>query len=80
MKRRQPQASVMVEVPDCRMRGSTTLEGKILINLGWPEETAVLLFKRRALRRFVRLATDLLADLPAHESESDRGDHVSSPS
>lgn len=77
MKQRRPQASVMVEVPDCRMRGSTTLEGRILINLGWPEETATLLFKRRALRRFVRLATDLLTD---PESRPDDGEHVSSPS
>jgi hypothetical protein len=35
-----------------------------------------LLFKRRALRRFVRLATDLLADPRLRHSGPDDGEHV----
>lgn len=62
MKQRQPQASVLLEIPDCRMEASVTRDREIVVQLGWPHDTTTLVFKRRrALRRFVRLATEILA-------------------
>ncbi|MGH3760515.1 hypothetical protein [Actinophytocola sp.] len=79
MKQRQPQAHVMLDIPDCVMQGSFTADGQILIILGWPKDRAMLQFKRRALRRFIRLATDLLADLPTDGSTSADRTHLSTP-
>ena len=61
MRRVRPRSSVMVEIPDCRMHGSITMDREILFVLGWPKEDALLVFKRPALDRFVRLANELLA-------------------
>jgi hypothetical protein len=79
MKQRQPQTYVMVEVPDCRMHGAVTVEGQIVLTLGWPKDHTVLQFKRRALRRFVRLASDLLAAGTPEGSTSGRTELTDSP-
>jgi hypothetical protein len=79
MKQKKPQTYVMVEVPDCRMHGSATVEGQIVMTLGWPKDHTVLQFKRRALRRFIRLAADLLAASPDDTARQSNSDHVSTP-
>lgn len=61
MNRMRPRSSVMVEIPDCPMKGSITMDREILFVFGWPKEDALLVFKRPALERFVRLANELLA-------------------
>jgi hypothetical protein len=61
VKRKQPQASVMLEIPDCRMEASVTRDREIIVQLGWPHDRTTLVFKRRALRRLARLAADVLA-------------------
>lgn len=61
MRRIRPRSSVLVEIPDCPMKGSITMDREILFILGWPKEDAVLVFKRPALERFVLLANELLA-------------------
>ena len=81
MKQRQPQASVLLEIPDCRMEASLTRDREIVFQLGWPHDTAVISFKRRrALRRFVRLATDILAaPSPDNDATGTRTEIVSAP-
>jgi hypothetical protein len=79
---KKPRTSVCVEIPDCRMVGSITLEGRYTFILGWPSENATFLFKRRALERFIRLAADMLAELPPDGSTPERrsSEIISSPS
>jgi hypothetical protein len=81
VKQRQPQASVLLEIPDCRMEASTTRDREILFNLGWPHDTTTLVFKRRrALRRFIRLAGDILAaPSPDQDQTGERSEIVSTP-
>jgi len=80
MKRRQPEASVLLEIPDCRMEAFVTKDREIEFALGWPPDTATMLFKRRALRRFVRLATDILAaPSPDDDPTGARTEIVSTP-
>jgi hypothetical protein len=81
VKRRQPETSVMVEIPDCRMEASVTRDREFVFNLGWPHDTTTFVFKRRrALRRFVRLATDVLAaPSPDHRASGERVEIVSAP-
>jgi len=62
MSTKQPKTSVMLEIPDCRMEASVTLDQDVVFSLGWPHDRTTLIFKRRrALRRFIRLATAVLA-------------------
>ena len=69
MTQSQPKASVLLEVPDCRMEASVTVDQNILIQLGWPRDAATLVFEnRRALQRFVRLSTEIM-DAPAPDSD-----------
>jgi hypothetical protein len=81
MKQRMPQASVLLEIPDCRMEASVTRDRDIVFNLGWPHDTTTLVFKRRrALKRFVRLAAEILtAPSPDADSTSTMSEVVSSP-
>lgn len=80
MKRRQPQASVLLEIPDCRMEASITTDRQIHFHLGWPHDTTTLVFeRRRALRRFVRLATDILAAPSPDTDPTGRTEIVSAP-
>ena len=81
MKQRQPQASVLLEIPDCRMEASVTRDREILVQLGWPHDTTTLVFKRRrALRRFVRLANEILAAPSADNDQTGTSaEIVSSP-
>jgi hypothetical protein len=79
MKQKTPQTYVMVEVPDCRMHGSVTVEGQVIMTLGWPKDHTVLQFKRRALRRFIRMAADLLAANPGETTRQSNSDFVSTP-
>jgi hypothetical protein len=73
VKRKQPRASVLLEIPDCRMEASVTSDRQIMFNLGWPHDTTTLIFqRRRALRRFIRVATDVLAgSIPPGASDVD---------
>lgn len=79
MTQRQPQASVLLEIPDCRMEASVTHDREIMFQLGWPHDTAILVFKHdQALRRFVHLATDILSS-PTPEPSAVGTEIVSSP-
>jgi hypothetical protein len=71
----------MLEIPDCRMEASVTRDRGIVFNLGWPHDTTTLVFeRRRALRRFVRLAADILAaPSPDNQAPGDRSEIVSAP-
>lgn len=81
MKRRNPETSVLVEIPDCRVEASVTRDRQFMFQLGWPQDTTTLIFKRRrALRRFVRLATEILAaPSPDNDPTGTRAEIVSSP-
>lgn len=58
----QPTASVHLEIPDCRMEASLGVDRMITFELGWPRDTALLLFTcPEALQRFVNVATGILA-------------------
>lgn len=72
---------MLVEIPDCRMEASVTLDREFVFQLGWPQDTTTFVFKRRrALRRFVRLATEILAaPTPDHQRSGSRTEIVSSP-
>jgi hypothetical protein len=62
VSRRQPQNSVMVEVPDdCRLHGVYGSDGQFLFTLGWPKDHALLQFAPAALEQCVQLATRLRA-------------------
>jgi hypothetical protein len=64
----------MVEIPDCRMEASVTRDREFVFNLGWPQDMTTFVFKRRrALRRFVRLATDILAAPSPDQDPSGEG-------
>jgi hypothetical protein len=59
---KQPQASIHLEIPDCRMEATVTSDGYIFINLGRHDDVTTLIFqRRRALRRLIRVAADILA-------------------
>jgi hypothetical protein len=74
VKRRQPKTSVLVEIPDCRMEASVTRDREVVFTLGWPHDVTTFAFKRRrALRRFVRLATDILAAPSPDQNPTGRG-------
>ena len=81
MSTKQPKTSVMLEIPDCRMEASVTRDRQIVFQLGWPHDVTTLVFeRRRALRRFIRLATDILAaPSPDNQTSGDRTEIVSAP-
>lgn len=81
MSGKRRKTSVLVEIPNCRMEASVTTDRQIMFNLGWPHDETTLVFMRRgALRRFVRLATDVLAaPSPDDDPNGDRSEIVSSP-
>jgi hypothetical protein len=81
VKQRQPHASVLLEIPDCRMEASVSRDQEIHFNLGWPHDVTTLVFKRRrALRRFVRLAAEILAaPSPDNDPGGARSEIVSAP-
>jgi hypothetical protein len=63
------------------MEASVTRDQQFLFQLGWPHDTTTLVFqRRRALRRFARLANDILAaPSPDHDAAGTRSTIVSSP-
>ncbi|MPZ80268.1 MAG: hypothetical protein GEV28_07670 [Actinophytocola sp.] len=71
----------MVEIPDCRMEASVTRDRAFVFNLGWPHDTTTFVFqRRRALRRFVRLASDILAaPSPNHDPTDASTEIISAP-
>jgi hypothetical protein len=79
--RRNPENLVCVEIPDCRMEASTTRDRTFLFQLGWPHDTTTLVFqRRRALRRFIRIANEILAaPSPDHATADTSSTIVSSP-
>jgi hypothetical protein len=58
-----PQASIWLDIPnDCHIQSEFNGERDIQITLGqFGEVQQTLLFEREALKRFVKLATDILA-------------------
>lgn len=78
MKPNRPRNSVLIEIPNCAMQASTTTNNELLFILGWPKDYTMIQFKRRALQRFIRLATDILT-APTHDPSGNHPTLLSTP-